>query len=285
MPICTIHLLSLTCPLQTFLHTLSTTPLKPITISRVIRWIILPTTLSTSPLLAQNIHWDVLLILPSSANTPLPPALKNQIKHHWSIEAGVPSRLLKDYEVKNRRLLRPEKGDVPALTGSLDKLMKGGGKGGGIMKESSQDLELSPELLSWIETFTSSGTREGSGAVSMLNLLAFKEGMKEEYLKYGRAFAEGAGSRRGGEAKIVGSVIKSSGEGVGGGKGKEKGEGWDEIALAHYPSLWHFADMLASEDYQDVNRKHRVGSLRDTCILFTSEVGLEEMKGFGKTML
>ncbi|KAH6715916.1 hypothetical protein BKA61DRAFT_478504 [Leptodontidium sp. MPI-SDFR-AT-0119] len=287
MPLCTIHLLSLLDPLPTFLQTLSSTPLKPLTISRVIRWIILPTSLSTVPLLAQNIHWDILLILPSPSNTSLPASLQKQIKHQWSIEAGVPSRLLKDYEARNRRLLCPEKGDVPSLTGRKNK----------ILKESSQDLELSPELLSWIEEFSSGGggdgeggTKEGNGAVSMLNLLAFNDGMKEEYLKYGRAFAESAGRRRGGLAKIVGSVVKGDrdvdGTGVDNGKGKrkEKGEGWDEIALAHYPSLWHFADMLASEDYQDVNRRHRVGSLRDTCILFTSEVGIEELMG-GKVKL
>ncbi|KAH9205737.1 hypothetical protein DL95DRAFT_397400, partial [Leptodontidium sp. 2 PMI_412] len=201
MPLCTIHLLSLLDPLPTFLQTLSSTPLKPLTISRVIRWIILPTSLSTVPLLAQNIHWDILLILPSPSNTSLPASLQKQIKHQWSIEAGVPSRLLKDYEARNRRLLCPEKGDVPSLTGSLHGLAEGHGSGAGgrnkILKESSQDLELSPELLSWIEEFSSGGggdgeggTKEGNGAVSMLNLLAFNDGMKEEYLKYGRAFAE-----------------------------------------------------------------------------------------------
>lgn len=46
----------------------------------------------------------------------------------------------------------------------------------------------------------------------------------------------------------------------------------------------HFADVLASREYQDVNRRYRVGSLRDTCILCTSEVGVEEMRG-GRAML
>ena len=98
----------------------------------------------------------------------------------------------------------------------------------------------------------------------MLNLLAFAEGKKADYLQYGKAFAESIGSRRGGNAKIVGNVI-----------GKK--DGWDEMALAHYPSILHFADMLASEDYQEVNHKYRVGSLRDTCILCTSELS-EELK-------
>jgi len=102
----------------------------------------------------------------------------------------------------------------------------------------------------------------------MLNLLAFKEGMKGEYLKYGAEFAKSIGSKRGGNAKIVGTVVP---------QGDDGGRGWDEIALAHYPSIWHFADMLASKDYQAVNKKHRVGSLRDTFILCTTELGLKEV--------
>jgi hypothetical protein len=239
-----------------FLTALSTAPLNPLTIARVIRWIILPTHVSTTPLLAQNIHWDILLILPSTK--PLPSSLQKLIQHQWTIQAGVPSKIMQGFESRNRRLLKPEIGDIPPLTGSLDKPR---------ITNSSQSLELSEELRSWISEF---GKAEGKGAVSMLNLLAFKEGRKEEYLKYGAEFARSIGSSRGGNAKIVGSVIHPK-------QGQDAGEGWDEIALAHYPSIHHFADMLASEDYQAVNHKYRVGSLKDTFILCTSEVGLEEM--------
>lgn len=47
------------------------------------------------------------------------------------------------------------------------------------------------------------------------------------------------------------------------------------MALAHYPSLEHFAEMLASEDYQAANHEWRLPSLRDTCILCTSELDLQ----------
>jgi hypothetical protein len=179
------------------------------------------------------------------------------------VKAGVPSRLLTDFEKKNERFLHPQEGSVPKLTGSLEKPK--------INDDSAQALELSPELRNWIEDFS---TKEGKGAVSMLNLLAFKPGLKSEYLKYGAEFAKSVGKRRGGNAKIVGSVIHDQK----GSKGDDDGEGWDEIALAHYPSILHFADMLASEDYQEVNHRHRVGSLRDTLILCTSELALEEGK-------
>jgi hypothetical protein len=261
MPVCAIHLLSLTpsTSLQDFLNTLHSQreTIKPLVISRVIRWIILPTTLSTPELLARNIHWDILLILPTT--TPLPTPLTHLIQHQWTVHAGVPSRLLHDFHTKNKDLLNPKKEDIPPLTGSLTKPR---------VSSSSQGLELSPELREWISGFA--GTDEGKGAVSMLNLLAFKEGRKEDYLKYGAEFARSIGSRRGGNAKIVGSVVHDK---VGDGDG-DGGEGWDEIALAHYPSIEHFADMLASEDYQAVNHKYRVPSLKDTFILCTSEIGL-----------
>lgn len=247
MPICTIHLLSLNVPLSQFLGALEKSAISPLTVGRVARWIITPTKISVDPLLREDANWDVLLIIPNADR--LPHGLRSMARKEWTVKAGVPSRLLRDFAAKNKRLLSPQQGDVPPLTGALDSPRKA---------DSAQSLELSDELHGWIRSF---GEREGRGAVSMLNLLAFKDGMKEEYLKYGKAFAESIGIRRGGTAKIVGS----SPDGI-----KE----WDEIALAHYPSIHHFADMLASNDYQEVNHRHRVPSLKDTFILCTTELGL-----------
>lgn len=64
---------------------------------------------------------------------------------------------------------------------------------------------------------------------------------------------------------------------------KDDGEGWDEIAIAHYPSLQHFAAMTGSRDYQDVNKKYRVGALRDTFILCTMEIGEDGELAGGRT--
>lgn len=175
----------------------------------------------------------------------------------------MPSRLVADFAARNERLLHPRKKDIPPLTGALEKPK---------LADSAQALELSPGLRDWIRDFAA---KEGNGAVSMLNLISFKPGMKSEYLTYGKAFAESIGSKRGGNAKIVGTVVEING------KKKEDGENWDEIALAHYPSIVHFADMLASEDYQEVNHKHRVPALRDTFIMCTTELGLDDFAGSG----
>jgi uncharacterized protein (DUF1330 family) len=268
MPLCTLHLLALhpstPNPLSAFLSTLASSPLKPLVISRVLRWIILPSSLSTEHLLARNISWDLLLILP--ATSPLPTNLQSLVQHHWHITAGVPSRLVQDFATTNKNILHPDPTSIPPLSNNNNNGKKQ-------TTQSSQDLELSSELNTWIDAFVSTGSAQAKGAVSMFNLLAFHPGLKEQYLKYGAAFASSVGARHGGNAKIVGNVVSVNGA-------REKRDGdWDEIALAHYPSIEHFRDMLVSEDYQDANHKFRVGSLRDTCILMTSEIAIEEVVG------
>lgn len=285
MPLCTLHLLALHAttpdPILTFLSALKSTNVSPLVVSRVVRWIVLPSKLSTEHLLARNIHWDLLLVLPNT--TPLPSDLTKQIHHHWSVTAGVPSRLIQDFPSKNNALLHPDPSTVPAIQNKSNKKTT----------TSSQSLELSAELNKWIDEFTTSGANEATSAVSMFNLLAFNPGMKSEYLKYGAAFAKSIGSAHGGNAKIVGNVThvnnapitKTSNEsGVNaGGEVDGGGDDWDEIALAHYPSILHFRDMLVSGEYQEVNHRHRVPSLRDTCILMTSEIAVEEVMREGRS--
>ena len=256
MPACILHLVSLSSsiPPSRFLSALSQSSLKPLIVAKVIRWIITPTQLSVSALLRPKSPWDLFIV--TEGPSPLPSDLKAMLADYWSIAAGVPSRLVHGFSDRNEGILHPPPTSVPALTGSLSKPR---------VASSAQGLEFTEDLHQWIESFSKS---YGRGAVSMLNLLAFNHGMKDEYLKYGKAFAESIGTRRGGNAKIVGNVI-------------DKAQGWDEIAVAHYPSITHFADMLASHDYQEVNHKHRIPSLKDTCILCTSEIALEDI-GIGQ---
>ncbi|KAG8158673.1 hypothetical protein KVR01_011795 [Diaporthe batatas] len=285
MPLCTLHLIALdpTQPRaqQSFLSALKATTISPLVLSRVIRWIILPSTLSTEHLLARNARWDFLLILEGPA-APLPPSLQPHIRLTWSITAGVPSRLTQDFAARNRKMLQavPPGGTKAANDAAL-----------GTTEEttttpttppsssspppSAQSLELSSGLRDWIRGFVAGGGEEARGAVSMLNLLSFRPGRKGSYLEYGRAFASSVGASHGGDAKIVGGVTHTNGSPRG--QNARDGEGWDEIALAHYPSTLHFAAMLSDPRYQEVNHKYRLPALRDTAILMTSEVacGLE----------
>jgi hypothetical protein len=255
MPLASIHLVSLTksTSIPDFLKAIKSSQLNPLVVSKVIRWIITAETINANELLHPPKPWDLLVI--TLGDSPLPSQLSSLLECHWSTKAGIPSRLTTDFTSKNSQLLHPS--STLPLTGALDKPRVG---------STSQTLELSPDLQTWISSF--SKTSAGRNAMSMLNLLAFKPDMHASYLKYGKAFGESIGSRRGGNAKLVGNIVDTA---------QKKGEGWDEMALAHYPSILHFADMLASEDYQAVNLEFRVPSLRDTCILCTSEIAIEEI--------
>ncbi len=100
-------------------------------------------------------------------------------------------------------------------------------------------------------------------------------------MQYGKAFAEDVGKSRGGVAKIVGKVIEVSSSPKSGGEKGDNGLEFDEIAIAHYPSILHFADMLQGEDYQKDNHEFRVPALRDTFILCTTELGLPNVQREG----
>ncbi len=262
MPLATIHLVELSDPSQlvSFLHALK--KLQPLVVSKVVRWIIRPTGTDAEGLLGTP--WDLMVILPAAAqdsNLDGPGLEKlKMVKSTWSVTVGIPSRLTQNFAETNDRLLHPT--TKPELTGALDHPRLG---------ESSLTLELSRELLEWVNSF--SQTKTGRSPLSMLNLLAFKPIMKESYLKYGRAFAESIGARRGGIAKLVGNVISADSNTSG---------HWHEFALASYPSILHFADMLASDDYQAVNLAHRVPALADTFILCTSEIEVEDLLAGGR---
>ena len=235
MPLATLHLVALNPEksIKAYLDSLRSLPdFRPLVVSRVVRWIIKPEKLDVSALLDQQ--WDLLLIFEKPSPLTQGHLSKEWLKTHYTLSIGVPGSIVKGFQERNQQLLHPQKGDVPALGDTLSKPR---------MVQSTQGLELNEELLEWSKSF------ESRGAVSMLNLLAFKPGKDahDSYLKYGKGFAESAGAKRGGTANIVGKVVDD--------------RGYQEAALAHYPTASHFADMLASDDYQEINHRFRLPAL------------------------
>jgi len=104
----------------------------------------------------------------------------------------------------------------------------------------------------------------------MLNFISFRpfDSARKSYSEYIEAFKSGVGSKRGGAVKVIGETV-------------QQGE-WDEVVLAQYSSLEHFADMMADPEYQEINKELRLPALRDTCILMTTEVELDwKIEGSG----
>lgn len=174
MPLLTLHLLRLT-PTKTvpaFIQDLHSTPNTTLILASEPRHLVIkPTQLDVSPLTGTK--WDLLLLLhsPSSA---LPDHLQSSVTSEYKLTVGVPSKLVSRYPDHNARLIA----DAPnvKLTGALAKAQE-------MVKDDGQNLELSPELLSFMEELTKT---YGDRPVTMLNLLQFNEGGKPSYYKYGQ---------------------------------------------------------------------------------------------------
>lgn len=265
MPVATLHLLSLTKSTspQSFLHQLNQSPdIKIIVASRPRHVVVHPNILDKNPLATEP--WDLLVLLTTTQPTttssdPIPPKLRQTITAEYKLTTGIPSKLLSTYRARDAQL--KQNASSISLTGSLDKVLREGSK------ESSQNLEVSPELLEFMDQLTKTHT----GPVTMLNLLHFRHpGGKKSYYQYGQAFIPVAG-KRGGDAKLVGNVVPP-GEGQledsRGPRDRPPQEWWNEISIVHYPSIRHFCDMLAGEDYQEINEKYRLSvSYATDCLL------------------
>ncbi|KAF4554248.1 Hypothetical protein D9617_5g071250 [Elsinoe fawcettii] len=225
--------------------------LKVVLAARPHHWVVKPTILDSEKLLGQR--WD-LMLLTEGAIVQSSEA-DQVIKDIYSMKVGVPRKLHAEYSTTNARLLSQAQ-NIP-LTGALDTKLDP-------VPADSQKLELSDDLRRFMEEFTQS--RKINQPVTMLNLLCFKPNSQKQYATYGQHF-QTAGGRRGGNAKIVGSVVRDD--------SKASKKGWDEIALVHYPSIQHFCDMAAGADYQDINRTYRLPSLEDTILLCTTEMQLK----------
>ncbi|KAJ5387718.1 hypothetical protein N7509_010259 [Penicillium cosmopolitanum] len=210
-----------------------------------------PTTTHTS---TTTEPWDLLLLLQPKPNTtedPIPTSLRTAIKAEYKIPTGIPSKLITSYATRNK-VLQDKASSIP-LTGSLERHLASGSK------STSQNLEISPSLVSFMEELS----KTHPGPVTMLNLLHFQQpGGKQSYYQYGQAFVPVAG-KRGGDAKLVGNVVTpqlqhSSKDPSSSSRAAVAEEWWNEISLVHYPSIRHFCDMLAGDDYQAINEKYRL---------------------------
>ncbi|KAJ5759267.1 hypothetical protein N7520_006423 [Penicillium odoratum] len=200
MPILTLHLLKLNkvTDAQSFIHQLKQST-KIVVSSRPRHIVIHPSLLDNNPLATTN--WDLLLLLQNSAPTedPIPSTLRQSIQEEYKLTTGIPSKLLGTYSDRDADL-KAKACSIP-LTGSLDEILKGE------TKTTSQNLEVSPELLDFMRDVS----KTHPGPVTMLNLLHFHHpDGKQNYFQYGQAFVPVAG-KRGGSAKLVGNVVPPQG--------------------------------------------------------------------------
>jgi hypothetical protein len=177
MPLLTLHLLSLAPGTEPkgFANSLRSSPAvnaDVIVASHPRRPVVRPNILDTDRLL--NTKWDLLVLLrPRSARASpsLKPLFAGTIREEYFLYTGIPSKLLSTFPAEDARLKR-EAATAP-MTGALEEARG---------KQSSQNLELSPDLLGFMDELT----KVHDKPVTMLNLLHFHPNGKPEYYKYGQ---------------------------------------------------------------------------------------------------
>ncbi|KAK2755709.1 hypothetical protein FQN54_005859 [Arachnomyces sp. PD_36] len=218
------------------LFSLRSHSITPLVRAKVLRWIILPVKQSSTPLLAHNTHWGLLLILDGSVT--FPPAVDSQISASWTADCSFPSSMVDGYASRTADLMQAAKSSPVPSPGSS---------------------RMSTELCTWASRLPASARTH---PIAMLNLLAFNQGRREQYAQYGKAFSAKVAPKYGSAPRLMGSVVG----------GEARDEGWDQALLVHYPSLYHFAAMAGDDEYLEINRMHRLGALRDTAILCVMEI-------------
>lgn len=138
MPLLTLRLLRLRSSAERFAQLLFKEPGVQIVVASKPRYLVVRPTKNDVPSLA-GVDYDLMLLL-RTENESIPSSLRSIIQQEYKIIVGIPSKLLSAYPQRNRKLL--EQAPYAKLTGSLDNPH---------VPESSQNLELSPNLLRFMK--------------------------------------------------------------------------------------------------------------------------------------
>jgi uncharacterized protein (DUF1330 family) len=122
------------------------------------------------------------------------------------------------------------------------------------------DLPLGGPLTPNLEQFQELVGASDEGPVVMLNLLKFKQGGEESYLRYGDA-AAGMVEERGGRLLWSGRAEQVL---IG-----DPAVDWDVVVLVEYPSRAAFIEMVSSPEYLEAHAEREAG-LERTVVLACS---------------
>ena len=124
----------------------------------------------------------------------------------------------------------------------------------------SADLPLGSPITPNLDQFQALAAAPDEGAVVMLNLLKFKEGGADTYLRYGDA-AIGMVEERGGRVLWSGRAEQVL---IG-----DPAADWDVVVLVEYPSRAAFVEMVSSPEYLEAHADREAG-LERTVVLACS---------------
>ena len=247
-------------------------------------WVHRPHNHNTDELLAHD--WDLFLL----AQNPLISELVDgeMVAAQLSIRIEIPKDQF-DALVK-------QKDSTPQPNPETPPLPEGWGEGipSSAILPSNKDVPLEPgelRLDASMADFLSTALPDKvkNSPVSLMNLFKYPNGSPTIHQQYMSGFKSHFGSSAGATIKFMGPVRSSisyeetsdaalpafstddHGSAGAGRANVSESKLWDDANLVQYDSLWHYAYMLSTDVYKELNRE-KVRGLEDTCILLVSEV-------------
>lgn len=129
----------------------------------------------------------------------------------------------------------------------------------------SADLPLGTAITPNLDQFQELAATPDEGPVVMLNLLKFKEGGEESYMRYGDA-AVGMVEERGGRVLWSGRAEQIL---IG-----DPAADWDVVVLVEYPSRAAFIEMVSRPEYLAAHAEREAG-LERTVVVACSPAPLD----------
>ena len=257
---------------------------RPLYLGKCEHWIHAPT-LSVTALTGRGStikKWDYFIANKASSpdSLALPDGLMSSVEEKWTITADVDKAMLENHHQAHQAKLNAQapslpKGWSPSDHSGLD------------AADPPADLEASLALSSYplgsrtdsgdkptgLKDFTRQfGTRH-TGPVDMFNLVSYLPDQRHRYFEYIAAFQASVGIKYGGEPVFFGSGVsdwtsRADDEAT----RKDSTAAWEDSALVHYPSIWHFSKLLDDDEYIDADRTFKQGVLRDNPLMCCTEI-------------
>lgn len=267
---CTVHLFSLKPELSgdKVVSQLKTSTNQKVIITGVPHgWVHKPHKQDVDRLLGH--HWH-LFVLTSASWEPL--QLDPGIEAHFSINVTVPEQQWKQLAPTHPASPAPYAPQLPREwieqpTGDWI-IPKQHVSGQTESNPAAGVLKLDPPMADFLSTALPAKVKQGP--VSLFNLFQYRDGQSSIHDQYMEDFKGSFGDSAGACVKFMGGVGSGLDEMKESEKQHETGK-WQEANLTHYDSIYHYAYMLSTDMYQELN-KDKVRGLEDTCILLVSEV-------------
>ena len=138
------------------------------------------------------------------------------------------------------------------------------------------ELKLYEPMASYLANALPNSVRDKP--VSLFNLFKYRNGDPSVHEHYMQGFKEKFGPAAGAQLKFMGPVssqpkyIDTAKDNAD--SGYVVKTGWQDANVVQYDSIWHYAYMLSTDIYQELN-KEKIEGLEDTCILLISEAELQ----------